>query len=171
MELNVNDKPAYKKCPPAFQFYATDTLANINFRSMSLAERGCYMTLLCECWVNDSLPADEVKLAKILGLGISDINKSLTESVLIFFEISNGKITSPDLLTYRAKLDETRRKQSIGGKKGQSIKKSKLPLCEGLPEGLPEGSREEQSRKEQSRKEQSIYIRETDREWVEDYDR
>jgi recombinational DNA repair protein (RecF pathway) len=99
-----------------------------------------------------------------------------------FFEVKNGEITCPELDDYKVVLDERRKAQSEGGKKGQAIKKRKesnVIYLEGLPKGS-EKRREEQRRAEQKRAEQ-VFIEETLEEdlkelsaenqaWVDDYD-
>ena len=162
----MKDKNAYKKAPPAFQFYATDILANKHFRLMNLNERGCFITLLSECWANQSLPADADELSRFIGIDCEEVKKSLTKRVLEFFKISNGVLSSPDLDAYKAELEKRRSKQSAGGKKGQDIKKSKLKV----PEGQPSTPRVEMSGIETSKKEQSHYKEGIDHEWVNDYD-
>ena len=66
--MNSQNRP-----PPAFQEYASDTLANIEFRLLSLPERGLRATMRLECWVNIYVPANPQELAIILNLNISDI--------------------------------------------------------------------------------------------------
>lgn len=162
----MKDKSAIKKAPPAFQFYATDVLASKQFRLMNFEERGLYITLLSECWVNHSVPADEGKLSKFLGVDEAKVKPLLTENVLDFFEIRNDQIQSPDLIKYRAELDLRREKQSEGGKKGQQLKKTKQRVLE----GTLEGPRVEQSRIESSRDEKSLYDKGLHA-WISDYDK
>jgi uncharacterized protein YdaU (DUF1376 family) len=163
--MMMKDKSAIKKAPPAFQFYATDVLASKQFRLMNFEERGLYITLLSECWVNHSVPADEGKLSKFLGVDEAKVKPLLTENVLDFFEIRNDQIQSPDLIKYRAELDLRREKQSEGGKKGQQLKKTKQRVLE----GTLEGPRVEQSRIESSRDEKSLYDKGLHA-WISDYD-
>ncbi len=163
--MMMKDKSAIKKAPPAFQFYATDVLASKQFRLMNFEERGLYITLLSECWVNHSVPADEGKLSKFLGVDEAKVKPLLTENVLDFFEIRNDQIQSPDLIKYRAELDLRREKQSEGGKKGQQLKKIKQRVLE----GTLEGPRVEQSRIESSRDEKSLYDKGLHA-WISDYD-
>lgn len=163
--MMMKDKSAIKKAPPAFQFYATDVLASKQFRLMNFEERGLYITLLSECWVNHSVPADEGKLSKFLGVDEAKVKPLLTENVLDFFEIRNDQIQSPDLIKYRAELDLRREKQSAGGKRGQQLKKTKQRILE----GSLEGPRVEKSRAESSRVEKSLY-NEDITEWVNEYD-
>jgi uncharacterized protein YdaU (DUF1376 family) len=53
---------------PAFQFYPKDFLASSKVMRMTPAERGVYITLLCVCWLDGSLPNDVGQLARIAGL-------------------------------------------------------------------------------------------------------
>jgi hypothetical protein len=176
-------KSIFDKASPAFQLYASDLLAHRKWRSMSLAERGLKATLECECWVNKSVPHDIRLLAKFLSFSEEDIRTNLTDNVMSFFEVKNGEIICPELDDYKVRLDERRKAQSEGGKKGQAIKKRKegnVIYLEGLPEGS-EKRREEQNRVEQKKAEQ-VFIEETLEEelvdlspenqaWVDDYNR
>jgi uncharacterized protein YdaU (DUF1376 family) len=164
----LKNKDAYLKCPPAFQMYATDTLANKEFRLMSFAERGVFITLYMECWVNGEMPADENQLARLLNIPKVEIENKLSPHVLYFFKVQDGKITSPELDKYKQELIERRLKQIEGGKKGNKIKKGNL---EGNLVGNLVGS--EKSRDEESR-EESIYEGyledESLKSWVEEYE-
>ena len=60
--------------PPAFQFYSSNYMSAIQYRTMSLSERGLMMSMLCECWVNSYVPSDISQLAKILGYSNDDID-------------------------------------------------------------------------------------------------
>jgi hypothetical protein len=53
---------------PSFQFYPKDFLTDERVRLMSYAERGIYITLLCHCWLEGSLPSDAKLLTKLLHL-------------------------------------------------------------------------------------------------------
>lgn len=125
--------------PPAFQFYPSNVMSSIQYRTMSLAERGLMMSMQCECWVNDSVPSDVTLLAKILGYKEEDVNAALTNNVMQFFYKDNDKIICPELEAYRQRLDEARKKQIEGGKEGQRRKKEK-EVTSSYPQGLPEGS-------------------------------
>jgi len=46
------------KNPPSFQFYPQDFLADVNVRDMTMKELGAYITLLCNCWIEDGIPVD-----------------------------------------------------------------------------------------------------------------
>jgi uncharacterized protein YdaU (DUF1376 family) len=162
----LKNKEAIKKAPPAFQFYATDTLASKSFRLMKLNERGLYITLLAECWANNTVPADPDTLSNLLGL---DIEGAYSENVLEFFKIDQNQISSPELDDYKKKLDERRQKQIAGGKKGQQVKKRRVL------QGQPSGLRVEKNGEERNGEEKSLYkeeiVGEIDKAWVEDYEK
>ena len=103
---------------PAYQEYASDMLANYDFRVLSLAERGLVHTLKLECWVNHKFPADKSKMARALGFDQAEIDKTLNDNVMAFFEVNDGFLFSPELELYRAKQQKRRSGQSAGGKKG-----------------------------------------------------
>lgn len=60
---------------PAFQFYPKDFLSDERVQMMSYTERGLYITLLCSCWLEGSLPADPGALAKLLKVPVSRFRK------------------------------------------------------------------------------------------------
>ncbi|MCX6210922.1 MAG: hypothetical protein NTZ59_15805 [Bacteroidetes bacterium] len=125
--------------PPAFQFYPSNYMSTIQYRTMSLSERGLMMSMLCECWVNSYVPSDISQLAKILGYSSDEVSQSLSTNVMHFFYKDNDKIISPELEAYRQRLDEARKKQIEGGKEGQRRKKEK-EITSSYPQGIPEGS-------------------------------
>lgn len=92
-------------------------LASIDFRAMTLQERGLLYTMRLECWVNRTLPADPGRLAKILGIEREDAVGCLP-SLMGFFKEQGGTLTCPDLDYYREYLASIRAAQSEGGKRG-----------------------------------------------------
>lgn len=128
--------------PPAFQFYSSNYMSAIQYRTMSLSERGLLMSMLCECWVNSYVPSDITKLAKILGYSNDEVSQSLSANVMHFFYKEDDKIICPELIAYRNKLDERQRLQIEGGKKG-ALRKKEKEVTSRYPQGIPEGSLEE----------------------------
>ncbi len=92
-------------------------LANVNFRQMPLAARGLLYTLRLECWENHQLPADSKKLSSVLRFDEAEIIAAM-QWLDVFFRVSDGWLTSPDLEDYRKHLADQRKAQSVGGKKG-----------------------------------------------------
>jgi len=106
--------------PPAYQEYAASMLANNNFRMMSLAARGLLYTLRLEHWIENPLPADPIKLARVLRLDIDIVSSALLEHGDLIV-ISDEKIRIPELDFYKEHLSDIRKKQSSGGKEGAAI--------------------------------------------------
>jgi len=144
---------------PAFQLYASDTIADKQYRLMSLEERGLLLSLLCECWVNRSVPAEPDALGKWLGFQSGEVKAALTSRVASFFSTSNGELINPKLERYRKELEERRKKMSIGGKKGAKTKWRNVPGDNSHPSSHPSrvsmGARVEAKGKETSRSESS----------------
>ena len=113
---------AQNRKPPAYQEYASTTLANISFRSMNMAARGLLHTMRLECWANYELPSNLELLSSVLG---KPVTPDLLKAVGSFFDIDDKRITCPELEDYRAHLEERREKQSKGGKKGAKATNTK----------------------------------------------
>ena len=72
---------------PAYQIYPSNIMSNINWRTMSLEQRGLMITLQFECWVNGSVPSNPQILAKLLLIGDSSLKDLLSNEVMSFFDI------------------------------------------------------------------------------------
>ncbi len=105
---------------PAYQEYAATILARLEFRQMTLVERGLFVTMRFECWVNHKLPSRPTNLAKILGLADQDVSQALP-AVMPFFKLQGDFIVCPELEDYRQHLADRRQKQSAGGVKGANV--------------------------------------------------
>ena len=101
------------KTSPAYMFYASDTMADRRYREMTLEERGLFLSILNECWVNRSVPSDISRLAKWLSYGKDEIEGSLTSNVLSFFEVKDQDLISPDIERYRKEVLDRRAKRSV----------------------------------------------------------
>jgi hypothetical protein len=154
----MNDSRYHKRPPPAFQLYASDLLADENFRLASLAQRGLLLTMLCECWVNRAVPKDPKVLAKLLGLDEAETRAALADGILKTFAASEdrpGYVECPDLVRQQRERSEQRAAQSAGGRKGAEERwRQPKPPPDGYPNGVPNGSRvgSEESRKEPEQK-------------------
>lgn len=111
---------------PAFQEYAASMMAKIGFRTMTMAERGLLYTMRLECWVNDQLPADPDRLAKVLGYSGDEVKKALP-AMLPFFTEFDGFFSSPELDNYKLHLQNSRKRMSEGGKKSARKRAAKIP--------------------------------------------
>jgi hypothetical protein len=106
-----------RRAPPAYQQYAATRLAHRGFKMMRLAERGLVHTLELEMWCNGTVPADKTALARVLGLDEGEVSAALTPLVLACFERSGDDLFSPELESYRQKLDENYQNRAAAGRK------------------------------------------------------
>lgn len=107
--------------PPAFQMYASDRLADRNFRQMSADERGVLHSIELEFWVNGSVPVDIADLAKVLGFTKDEIETGLTGRVKRHLKVVNSQdglaYIVPELEQYRIAVYNKRAIQSEAGKR------------------------------------------------------
>jgi len=135
---------------PYFPLYAANIMASRNYKLMSLGERGLWITISLECWVNGGVPADFKHMAKILGFPEQEINQFFSNYQTSFFHIENGQYVSRELEEYRKGYLATREKQRLAGletaekrKEKQKLSKEAQPLAGqpvAIPEGQPKGS-------------------------------
>ena len=91
---------------PCFQFYPRDFLADERVRLMSHTERGIYITLLCLCWTEQTLPADPQHLARLVHV------KPATFTRLWSGVLSQCFALGPDGRLHQKRLDLEREKQA-----------------------------------------------------------
>ena len=132
---------AQNRQPPAFQEYAAAMMARVEYRIMTLAERGLLYTMRLECWVNRTLPENPAMLSKVIGFDSAQVASALP-SVLQFFTVENGMISCPELDDYRNHIEGIRDRQSAGGKQGAAITNAKarrpeMPVNKGKSPKLP----------------------------------
>ena len=130
---------------PYFPLYAANTLASKPFRMMTLEQRGLWITLMMECWVNGCAPSDSVALAKFLGLPLEEVSRSISALQTFSLNKQGSEIISKELEGYREGYLRSREGKSRGGKIGAERKKEKqrqkqLGNPQGIPEGEPKGS-------------------------------
>jgi len=117
-----------KNKSPAFQFYPSDFLSDENVISMTFEERGVYITLLSNCWIQGSIPADQDKIKRLLPGYNGD---GIPEQVMECFqpmEDNPGRLVHNRLEKERLKQDEWKEKCSAGGRKSAEIRQKKQDL-------------------------------------------
>jgi uncharacterized protein YdaU (DUF1376 family) len=115
---------------PAFQFYPKEFLTDGNVAGMSLQERGAYITLLCVCWQERSLPADPTRLANMVGLPYAQFRK-FWPAIAVCFSQADGRLVHPRLEKEREKQENYRRRQSDKGKASAANRKPTKKQPEG----------------------------------------
>lgn len=111
---------------PAFQFYPGDYLSDMAVSLMTAEEEGHYIRLLCYCWLEGSLPNDDVQLAKLLKLnGGSCLVPTVVKGRFTVVPNDPSKLVHKRLEKERQKQDEWAEKSRIGGLKSGQIRKNK----------------------------------------------
>lgn len=163
---------AQNRKPPAYQEYAATILADRNFRLMTLAERGLLFSMRLECWENINVPATSNELAKILGYEASEIESALTDKLKSFFLMQGQDFICPEIEDYRQHINERKKKQSEGGKKGAKSTNSKHNQLASNPQVPRQDTRESlvKSSLAQFSKTQSLENGDINDEWINDYE-
>lgn len=100
---------------PAFQEYASDMIARLDYRTLTLPQRGLLYSLRLELWVNQFLPESSEMIGRILGYDPAEVAAELPY-VMPFLACENGRIFSPELEAYREHLNERHARQSDAAK-------------------------------------------------------
>ena len=122
---------------PAFMMYAANILAKREFRSMTFAERGLWITLILECWPNQEIPANENQLSEYIGFPLGDLQRTLPK-VLWYFERTGEEFYCPTLEKYRDEQDARKAKQAAGGRHGAAKTNSKRSSSSKYPASSPQ---------------------------------
>lgn len=110
-----------KEKSPAFQFYPKEFLTDGNVAGMSLQERGAYITLLCLCWQEGSLPANLDRLANMVGTPKRSF-LHFWPAVERCFKTQGDRLIHPRLELEREKQASHRQRQSEKGKAGAAAR-------------------------------------------------
>jgi hypothetical protein len=132
---------------PFFPLFAANCLASKPFKMMTVEERGLWITIQMECWVNGSVPSDLKDLAKYLGVDHDEVQRSFTQKQLSFLQKVGDELKSPELEEQRKKYMDSREQKRLGGIEGAKRKAEKerqrlakeLLNRQGQPQGIPEG--------------------------------
>jgi hypothetical protein len=167
-----------KRPLPAYLEYASDILANMNYRLMRLDERGLWDTMRKECWVNGCVPSNPHELAVILNLPFEIVQSAFTCRVSDFFRKEGELLFSDELDNYRADVLQRREQMVKGGSKGgqqtQKINREAKGTLQAPLEGGAKGlNREEMQREEMRGKESPSdgVSSEEITEWLKDYEK
>ena len=101
---------------PWFKFFAADWLSDEKVTTMTMAERGQYITLLCYHWIHGSLPFDGKDLAKLIRCQVSSKVRGCFE-----FD-GGGRLLNKKLSTIATQADKTSERRSNAGKHGASAR-------------------------------------------------
>ena len=102
---------------PAFQFYPGDFLSDENIALMDNQEVGCYIKLICFCWLQKSIPREVDKIAKLCGESENEMN-TMWESIRPCFKVKKDRLVHPRLERERKKQKKYSENRKKAGKKG-----------------------------------------------------
>ena len=106
---------------PAFQFYPKDFLTDSHVIAMTLAERGAYITLLCLCWMDHSLPTERTSLARLCRVSAVAFDR-LWPALEPCFTVIDGRLVQPRIERERARQAQFRAVKVSAGQKGGRAK-------------------------------------------------
>ena len=131
---------------PAFQFYASDFLSDLNVTTMTMSQRGIYITLIAHEWLEGKLPSD-VSTLKILCGNPEDWDSDWDKVSTCFLE-RDGYIYNSRLEQERGKMNAYRERMSQAGKKGAEKRWKDSPAIAKPSNKKIEGEVERESNKE-----------------------
>lgn len=105
---------------PAFQFYPADFMADSKVVAMNLQERGAYITLLCLCWMDGSLPASMTILARLCRVPTSVFTRLWPALEPCFASLGHdgSRLVQPRIERERQKQEQYRAMKSAAGQQG-----------------------------------------------------
>ncbi len=106
-----------KEKSPAFQFYPKDFLTDSHVVGMTLQERGAYITLLCLCWMDGSVPVDLAALARLCRVSTAAFTR-FWPAIEPCFTLVSDRLVQPRIERERRKQVEFRAMKAAAGQKG-----------------------------------------------------
>lgn len=111
------------KIKPWFPFYPMDWMSDRRVRNMTAEERGAYMQLLCEFWVNGPLPDSDSELLLAANVTRGEWDR-VKDVVLACFERREGFYVNRRLEEIRVEQLAKYNKRAAAGQKGGEAKAS-----------------------------------------------
>lgn len=122
---------------PAFSLYPKDIESDERCKAMTHAEFGMYMRLLLNCWTEGSIPAEPVKLQRLLKVS-SKTFKATWPAIEPCFTPSGDRLTQSRLEEERTRQRERSLINSDRGRKGGRPKESTTDIKPRLSLGKSE---------------------------------
>jgi uncharacterized protein YdaU (DUF1376 family) len=108
---------------PAYQWYPKDILTSERVALLDLREEGAYRRALDFCWLNGSIPADPVKLSRLIGKNCTKAVAEVVKSLFVILENDPEKLIHLRLEEEREKQKQFSEKQRVNGERGGRPKK------------------------------------------------
>lgn len=126
---------------PFMQLYVSDYLGDT--RHLSCEQHGAYMLVLMTMWnAGGSLPDDDVKLARIVGLSLKKW-KAMRGDVIAFFDVTGSVLSHNRMTKELQKSDAKSQSRASAGAQGgraKALKTNATPVANAtvLPKHLPD---------------------------------
>lgn len=139
----VKSQRSTKRPPPAFQCYASDWMSDEEYMMAPAVERGLLFSILNYCWVNGRVPADPMKLTRLLNLTpdeVKVVNCALLRKHMARCPGNDSHMYFPELDRQKAAMIDRQRKQVEGGRKGgesTQTKQKRSASTSGQPASSP----------------------------------
>lgn len=109
---------------PWFKFFPRDWIALVQTSQLSAPAEGCFIRLLCHCWINGTIPRDRARLAVICDYSGPELDRAIAMFTPKGSDVS--QLYSPRLETEREDCIIRHMRQSQGGKKAMRRRYSKV---------------------------------------------
>lgn len=119
----MGDSPRY----PYFPFYVADWLTSETVVTMTLEQRGAYITLLCHQWIKGSIPDDIGGLAALVGVdstAMAELWHTL-KKCFVPYSKGHGRLVNQRLLSEWQKSRKVSFLKAEAGRKGAKARWSK----------------------------------------------
>ncbi len=123
---------------PAFQFYPRDFLCDDKVMAMSASARGCYIVLLCHCWLSGSITSNVQELRRLSLYDGHDWPRTWGQLEKAFVP-RHGALVNPRIERERQKQATFREMKARAGQAGGKQKASRR-LAQTLAKASPPSS-------------------------------
>jgi len=117
-----------KEQSPSFSLYPKDFIADEHVVVMTMAQRGLYITLLCSCWLQGSIPNDPALIGRLCGATPKEIQATWPAVSKRFIADPNdpARLRHKRLDEEREKQAKWREKSAAGGRNGSAKRQPKV---------------------------------------------
>lgn len=109
---------------PAYQWYPKDILASSRVGEMTAEEECWYRRALDYCWINESIPADAERLARLIGKGATKGGVRVVLQMFVPSASDPARLVSQRQELEREKQREWREKSAAGGRASAGKRKT-----------------------------------------------
>lgn len=122
---------------PAFQFYPESWFASSKVKRMSHTEKGIYIDLLAQCWLDNGLPTDLKQIAALVGMPVARFQKVWIGGALSeCFVERGGRLVNNRQEKERKKQQEFKRRQSDNAAHGWQRRRNAVALPDERHSGI-----------------------------------